>query len=177
MPSGVWDPRQFLHLASLYLLFILPFFFAACCVGLAFTSRTALIDRIYFFDLLGAGLGALLVAASLFLLLPQQALIGLALLPRPSWLVAAAGRALCWQPSVRPGSRCCCSGRFEPMELGFGLNSPAGATGGGQQGGQERQSARPADGGGQPRIPFRHAPGLSLATRHVPPEQLGIHRR
>ncbi|TDJ16133.1 MAG: SAM-dependent methyltransferase, partial [Gammaproteobacteria bacterium] len=33
----VWNPRQFFYLAVSYLVFFVPFFFAACCIGLAFT--------------------------------------------------------------------------------------------------------------------------------------------
>ena len=54
----VWNPRQFFYLAVTYLVFFVPFFFAACCIGLAFACRRSYISRIYFFDLLGAGLGA-----------------------------------------------------------------------------------------------------------------------
>ena len=48
----VWNPRQLLHLSLIYLIFFVPFFFAACCIGLALTCRKAHISRIYFFDLL-----------------------------------------------------------------------------------------------------------------------------
>ena len=75
----VWNPRQFLYLAIVYLIYFVPFFFAANCIGLAFTCRKSLIDRIYFFDLLGAGVGAMLIIGALFLLSPQNALIMLAI--------------------------------------------------------------------------------------------------
>ena len=77
----VWDPGQFLNLSTLYLAFFVPFFFAACCIGLAFTCRSDAASRIYFFDLFGAGLGAVLVIALLFAVSPQTALALLALLP------------------------------------------------------------------------------------------------
>ena len=35
----VWDSRQFLNLSLLYLVFFVPFFFAAACLGLAFACR------------------------------------------------------------------------------------------------------------------------------------------
>ena len=76
----VWNPRQFFYLAATYLVFFVPFFFAACCIGLAFTCRRLYISRIYFVDLLGAGLGAMLVVGSLFLLAPQDVLIMLAII-------------------------------------------------------------------------------------------------
>jgi hypothetical protein len=36
----VWDRTQLLNLALMYLVFFVPFFFAACCVGLALTCRS-----------------------------------------------------------------------------------------------------------------------------------------
>jgi len=47
---------------------------------MAFTCRRDFVDRIYFFDLLGAGIGAALLVAALFLWQPQRVVIGLAAL-------------------------------------------------------------------------------------------------
>jgi hypothetical protein len=77
----VWDRGQFLNLTVIYLVFFVPFFFAACCIGLAFTCRGEDAGRIYFFDLFGAGLGAVLIIALLFVVSPQTALVLLVLLP------------------------------------------------------------------------------------------------
>jgi hypothetical protein len=77
----VWDRGQFLNLTIVYLVFFVPFFFAACCIGLAFTCRGEDASRIYFFDLFGAGLGAMLIIALLFAVSPQMALVLLVLLP------------------------------------------------------------------------------------------------
>ena len=90
----VWNWRQFLNLSVIYLVFFVPFFFAACCIGLALTCRREFISRIYFFDLLGAGFGAVLIIGALFLLVPQDALlvlVGLAIVA--SFIVAAASSA------------------------------------------------------------------------------------
>jgi len=70
----VWNPRQLIYLAGIYLVFFVPFFFAASCVGLALTCLKAHISRIYFFDLLGAGIGAAMIIVALFMLSPQNAL-------------------------------------------------------------------------------------------------------
>jgi hypothetical protein len=175
----VWDPQQFLHLVGLYLLFMVPFFFAAGCIGLAFACRSALIDRIYFFDLLGAGLGALLIIGVLFLLLPQQALLVLAL------LALLASILVGWR-AARRGPLRVGQGTWmvllfllatEPLPLRIspykGLSQALEVVGGAVV--TERSSPL-----GlltvveSPRIPFRHAPGLSLATAQVPPEQLAV---
>ena len=78
----VWHPGELLLLSTIYLIFFVPFFFAACCIGMAFTCWGEHASRIYFFDLFGAGFGAVLVIGALFILPPQNALlvlVGLAL--------------------------------------------------------------------------------------------------
>ena len=77
----IWTARQWLWLAVLYLLFAVPFFFAAACTGLALACFPAPVGRIYRFDLLGAGIGALAAVGLLGFVRPDRALP----------LVAAAG--------------------------------------------------------------------------------------
>ncbi len=62
----IWEPRQLLYLVAYYLLFATPFFCAATCVGLAFAAFPNHIARVYRYDMVGAGLGALGVIAVLF---------------------------------------------------------------------------------------------------------------
>ncbi|RPI19375.1 MAG: hypothetical protein EHM58_01800 [Ignavibacteriae bacterium] len=50
------DTTQLLYLPIYYLAIVLPFFFAGLVVGLIFTRFKNSINRLYFFDLLGAGL-------------------------------------------------------------------------------------------------------------------------
>ena len=70
----IWTARQWLWLAVLYLLFAVPFFFAAACTGLALACFPAPVGRIYRFDLLGAGIGALAVVGLLGFVRPDRAL-------------------------------------------------------------------------------------------------------
>ena len=63
----LWNAGQLLYLFVLYLLFTVPFFCGANCIGLAFACFGAQIGRIYRYDLMGAGLGALGIVAILFL--------------------------------------------------------------------------------------------------------------
>ncbi len=70
----VWSPAALGWLAGLFVLLALPFFFAACCFGLAFMHARTRIPVLYAADLLGAGLGAALATALLFLLTPDAAL-------------------------------------------------------------------------------------------------------
>jgi len=51
----MWDYRQWVYLLTLYLLFCVPFFCAATCIGLTFARFKEHIGHIYRSDLLGAG--------------------------------------------------------------------------------------------------------------------------
>ena len=176
----VWNPREFLHLAAMYLIFFVPFFFAATCIGLAFTFGRTLISRIYFFDLLGAGIGALSVVLALFVLWPQDVLRLLACVA----IVAAALATL--EPPVRyrlgglyvlvlatllvalPQSWL--EFRMSPYK---GLKQTLEVIDArvlGEESGPLGLLTVVAS----PTIPFRHAPGLSFSTRFEPPEQLAI---
>jgi spermidine synthase len=176
-----WDPLQAGFLGLMYLLFMVPFFFAASCIALAFTCRGDWVDRIYLCDLLGAGLGALAVLAALFLLWPEQALLllsGLALLASvlmlgsvPRYRLPLAVGQLAWLAvliALAP------AGRIELHMSEFkGLSQAL----------QVVDSRVLEDASSplglltvvaSPRVPFRHAPGLSFTARAVPPEQLAL---
>ncbi|MGK2924081.1 MAG: spermidine synthase [Lysobacterales bacterium] len=185
----IWDPMQTLYLGALYLLFMLPFFFAALCIGLAFTCRGERVDRIYFFDLLGAGAGAALVIGVLFLLQPQQAVIAFSGLALAASALAASALPLTDASRPRRWPRLLAVLQIAWL---FGLLY-AGAA--------ERIGLRMSEFKGlsqalevvdarvvaersgplglltvveSPRVPFRHAPGLSFTTRHLPPPQLAL---
>src|SRR5688500_4253714 len=70
----IWEPRQLLWIPALYLLLMPPFFFGATCIGLALAAFPEEIGRIYRYDLIGAGIGALGAVAILFLAFPSTAL-------------------------------------------------------------------------------------------------------
>ena len=176
----VWNPRQFIYLAVTYLVFFVPFFFAACCIGLAFTYRRTYISRIYFFDLLGAGLGAMLVVGSLFLLSPQDTLIMLAILA----LIASALMGMtstARKPLLAIQLACLVALLFGmPQDwLALRISEYKGLNQAMQVVDSKvlRESSSPL--GlltvvGSPRIPFRYAPGLSVNTRFEPPQQLAV---
>jgi hypothetical protein len=176
----VWDRGQFLNLAAVYLVFFLPFFFAACCIGLAFTCRGDAASRIYFFDLFGAGFGAVLVIALLFAVSPQTALVLLALLPlggsalvastlpsrlrlglvQLSWLVVLAAGIPQAGMDLRISEYKGLSQALQVVDSRIlsQSSSPLGLI-------------TVVD---SPTVPVRHAPGLSFGTRHIPPEQLAV---
>jgi spermidine synthase len=176
----VWNPRQFLNLGLIYLVYFVPFFFAACCNGLAFTCRRSYISRIYFFDLLGAGLGAVLIIGTLFLLSPQNALLMLAMLA----LIASAlvGYASTVQkPLIAVQVVFAITILFGPSQDWLGLRMSEYKS--------LNQTMQVIDTGvlttsssplglvtvvESPSVPFRHAPGLSINTAYAVPEQLAV---
>ena len=68
----VWQPSQALSIFALYLILSLPFFFGAACIGLALLQFAGNVNRLYFFDLFGSGIGALGVIVTMYLIPPAQ---------------------------------------------------------------------------------------------------------
>jgi MFS family permease len=71
----VWQKRQYVYLAGYYVLFFIPFFLAGCFIGLNFIYFKKHISRVYFFNLLGSGLGVVIAFFSFYLLAPALLLI------------------------------------------------------------------------------------------------------
>jgi hypothetical protein len=176
----VWNPWQFFYLAVTYIVFFVPFFFAACCIGLAFTCRRSFISRIYFFDLLGAGLGAMLIVGSLFLLSPQDTLIVLAVIA----LLASASMGLmstARKPLLAMQLACLVALLFGLPQgwLDMRISEYKGLNQAMQVVGSNVLTVSSSPLGlltvvESPRIPFRYAPGLSFNTGFEPPEQLAV---
>ncbi len=70
----LWDLRQLFRLPLLYLLLGLPFFFAASGVVLTLNRFSQNASRTYAADLIGAGMGSLVIIGSLYLMFPMSAL-------------------------------------------------------------------------------------------------------
>ncbi len=177
----LWDAGQLGGLAAIYLLLMVPFFFAASCIGLAFLRFHRSIGRIYAFDLAGAGAGSLGVILLLFAVPPWYALqvvaaagtaaAALAWLSagaRPRWAagVALALTALLLAPTGSDWRTL----RMSPFKS---LSETLRATG------AEVIETRSSPLGllnvvRSPRVPLREAPGLSLNAATEPPEQLGV---
>lgn len=181
----VWSPRQFLYLSLMYLVFMVPFFFAASCIGLVFTCRSSQAGSIYFFDLVGAGLGALLLLAGLYLLWPQQLLVLLAVLALTASVLASrtpgsGGGSAIWALRFMQLSwllvllTVAFTDRLELRISQFkGLSQALQVTG-------SRVLAESSSPLGlltvveSPVVPFRHVPGLSFAASNLPPDQLAV---
>ncbi|MBF6023024.1 SAM-dependent methyltransferase [Lysobacter niastensis] len=171
-----WDPRQLLWLSALYLLLSVPFFFAACCFGLAFARHGSRIPVLYGADLIGAGAGAL--AALALTWLPEGRGLVLASLCAPcAAMLVAQRRRLQFAAVVvaallvllLPGQLTAPRAN-EYKGLSKTLLLP-----------QARVLARRSGPYGSlavlesPRVPLRHAPGLSLGYALEPPMQLGLY--
>ena len=176
----VWDIRQQLYLLQLYFLLAIPFFCAAICIGLAFARFGDRIEVIYRCDLLGAGAGALGIIVVLFALPPADALrlIGaggllaaaLTCLERPVRRGAAAALAAAGVVSFFLWPEAALAPRPSPYKgLMQALQVP----------GTRVIEQRTSPLGvltvvESPKVPFRHAPGLSLHARAPIPPQLAV---
>jgi MFS family permease len=176
----IWNPRQWPWLALLYLLFAVPFLFAASCTGLALACFTAPVGRVYRADLLGAGTGALAVVGLLSVLRPDHALPLVAALGPAAGLivllqtrrhrvaivaalvviVVLIGLAAAGRPTLRisPFKPLAQTLLVEGTEIIAERTSPIGLV----------QIVR------SERIPLRAVTGLSLMNRQEPAPQLGL---
>ena len=174
----VWDGTQQLYLLAVYGVLATPFFFAASAIGL--TLARGQVFRVYMSDLVGAGLGAAAIIAALFALTPAHALLGIGALgflaaavgswdrslPRPvtaALVLAALALPAAWPlgwatPQPSPYKELSLALKIPGTQVIAELSSPLG----------QLSVARNS------KVPFRHAPGLSLAARSTPPEQLAV---
>ena len=175
-----WDNRQWLKLFALYLMLALPFFFAANCIALAFSRYRQRISEIYAADLFGAGLGTIFTILMLFLLFPHKLLLllgslivaigtvawlELGLLPRwPALLFIGAAAVFALLPAAWTGLE------ISPYK---GLSQQMRITGSSMV--EEKSSPLALlTVVESSRVPFRYAPGLSLAAEYEPPVQVGV---
>ncbi len=175
----LWDPLQPLWLMLIFLLLFIPFFCAANCICLAFSEFDTQLHRIYCFDLLGAGTGALAIVGLLFIVLPGTALKAVSALGifsaavawrecgmQPRWpalaLLLGAGMVLLpvtdFSLQVSEFKGLSQTLRVLNVEQIDQRSSPLGLL----------TTVK------SPAIPFRYAPGLSLNTPGPVPEQLGV---
>lgn len=177
-----WEPRQILFLGETYLLLVVPFFFGANCIGLAFANFGDRIGRIYSFDMVGAGVGAILVIVALFFFRAETCVklvlalgfiaAGLAGLRDRSNVVRRRAKSLLVlavlsffavpQTWIAPKAS-------EYKSLPQTLLLPDAKVV------KERSSPLGFISVVEsPTVPFRHIPGLSLNSTQSPPEQYGL---
>lgn len=74
----LWDYTQAVRLFGTYMLLMLPFLFAANAIGASLMLFGDRVGKLYAADLLGAGIGSVVVIALLFLFYPEHILLILA---------------------------------------------------------------------------------------------------
>jgi hypothetical protein len=177
----LWDLWQPLWLLAIYLLLLVPFFFAAVCVCLAFTRYAAQARRVYTFDLVGAAFGSLGVILALFALRPATVLACVAAL-------GAIAAALFWLTAgARPRGAA-----LLPLALAVAALVAAQTPTGQLRISQYKSLSKALEVMGarvlaerssplgqvsvveSKAVPFRYAPGLSLNAPQPPPDQLGL---
>ena len=177
----LWDPQQPLRLLAVYGLLFVPFFCAATCTCLTFAQFGSQAHRVYACDLGGAGVGCLAILALLFVLTPTQALIVLGAI---GGIAAAAAAKPCGlSPRVLPavlfgavlaGVLALPSEWAELHPSAYKELSQTLAVSGMRIVAERSSPLGVVTVVESSRIPFRHAPGQSIASTHEPPPQLAI---
>jgi spermidine synthase len=169
------DAGQILKLGQYYLVFFVPFFFGALFINASFLKMKRGIGKLYFFNLLGSGIGALAILVLMSLVPPQYLLAPVALMlvipcvllaPRRIWhfaTVAAACIALVpvfcgLKLEISPYKDISYALKFPDAKIIREVPSPTGFI-------QVMESSQ-----------FHFAPGLSLSSYDVTtPNQLGLY--
>lgn len=174
-----WDPRQPLYLAAVYLAAALPFLGAANCVGMALAVFPRHSHRVYAVDLLGAGMGVALVTALFWVWHPAALLWPVAGAGIAAAVAAGAAQAVGWVRLLGLAllSAAAVAAILGPLTVESAdykdLPQATAALG------ARVMSERPGPMGvvtvvANERVPFRHAPGLSLRYPGPPADQQGV---
>ncbi|WP_345976995.1 hypothetical protein [Sulfurimonas sp. HSL3-7] len=175
-----WETKQLFLLSGLYLLLSLPFFFAANAIGLALIYYKREISPIYGADLLGAGLGSLAILGLLYLFFPLFILQLIAFTALLAALIAVKELAL------KPGRKTLLffalsffSVLMAGRETTLNSNEYKDLSQTLRISGAKIVEERSSPLGllsvvESTEVPFRYAPGLSMASDLEPPQQLGV---
>ena len=173
-----WSPEQILWLALAYVLLMLPFFFAANCIALGFVRYPDAMARIYASDLAGAALGCGVVLWLLHLATPGAVLVPVAATGALAAVIVALDAP--WPRRVASAALVVAAGSAlyaPPLELRIsqfkGLAQAARVAGATVAGTRSSplglltvlENAR---------VPFRHAPGLSVVPGAPVPDQVAV---
>ena len=176
----LWRPSLGWRLVAIYAVLAVPFFLAACAVGIALGARPERAGRLYAADLCGAGLGSLLALGTLFV--PEPAL-GLALMAAcgiSGALVASVELRTGRLPALAVSGLAVVVALLAPADTLRLAPSPykdleealriAGARIEAQRTGPYGQVTVV----GNPNVPLREAPGMSLLAGLEPPPQRAL---
>ena len=179
----LWDPRQMIRVTVVYILLALPFFFAATAIGLAFMRYRHAISKIYAADLIGAGIGSVVIVGLLYLLFPIDALKVLSVFGLIASLLAVVELRAGWINTsiiVVTTLLLCIAFQVLPVTW-FNLSISPYKSMSQQLNVLDAhiETERSSPLGllsviASPTVPLRHAPGLSLNTTAEVPEQKGV---
>ncbi len=85
----VSDPMQVWWIAAYYIIYAVPFFFGALFIGVLFMTLSGRIHQLYFWNMLGSGVGGLVVLLMMFLLPPARLIVPLLALSSLAALLCA----------------------------------------------------------------------------------------
>ena len=71
----VWDKRQYLYLLGYCTTLFVPFFLAAMCVGTVFVKYASKINRVYFANMTGSGVGGAGILFLMYHVRPESLLV------------------------------------------------------------------------------------------------------
>ncbi len=115
------DGTQVLYLALYYFLFFVPFFFGALFINLSFLRMKTGINRMYLYNLMGSGIGALVLLVCTSVISPQYLMIPVLLLGSAVVINEAIGSAR----RMRLGAIVMAVAFLPVLLTGIGLFSPA----------------------------------------------------
>jgi len=115
------DGTQVLYLALYYFLFFLPFFFGALFINLSFIRMKAGINRMYLYNLMGSGVGALVLLVCTSVVPPQFLMIPVLLLGSAVVINEASGSV----KRIRMGAIVITIAFLPVLLTGLGLFSPS----------------------------------------------------
>lgn len=173
----VWDTRQYLYLGGYYAVLFIPFFCAATAIGLVLIHEAREAPRVYFFNLLGSGLGSLALVVFLFWVPAEQTLalvyvlaatavlLVLASLGRPARLVVVILLVALFYLQLFNSFLSPRISQYKGLRVNLSLPGAEIIARDSSPLGRLDVLRSPA---------FHYAPGLSFATRATPPEQLGL---
>ena len=76
-------------IAAYYIIYAVPFFFGALFIGVLFMTLSGRIHQLYFWNMLGSGVGGLVVLLMMFLLPPARLIVPLLALSSLAALLCA----------------------------------------------------------------------------------------
>ncbi|HSN70867.1 MAG TPA: hypothetical protein VLT59_05130 [Steroidobacteraceae bacterium] len=176
----LWDPWQPFWLLLVYVVLAIPFFCGATAIGLALTVFQQSSGRVYAADLAGAGLGSVAVLAGLGFLSPETLLRAIAVIAAAAVVIGAlelGASARRWGGVALLVSVTAWLVPYEWLRVEpgpyKGLSQALNVVG--SRIVLERSSPLGRiDVVANTTVPWRHAPGLSLAAIGEPPPQLAV---